>query len=151
MGTYVAGSTLVGAGLGLFASRDFTRGQTLDYFDGEIVSFAEARARDPSRMRTLLVHFASIDGLRRPLKGRGWASFANDARDAKRNNARFDTVYASRSATLPNILLRAKRDIKAGEEVLASYGRGYWRREPSATEVCKVARVNQTAKVKSNK
>jgi hypothetical protein len=91
-------------------------------------------------------HDLIIDGLKRffcffsflksssPLPGSGGASFANDGRDATKNNAKFRLVYLEKGPlppttgdfSLTRCILEASRDIAPHAEILVSYGTKYW-------------------------
>lgn len=129
-GVYLAPSTLDGAGLGLFAGKAFPRLALVTRFDGELIDRDEAlRRREAGRdshIRTLSLMSTYIDGRfpapqEETMAGRGGASMVNDgAPNGVANNTQFvkrgDAVY-----------LQATRDVAKGEELLVSYGRGYWR------------------------
>lgn len=125
------------AGLGLFADTKFRCGDIITYYDGHWLTRREAEAlASKTHLRTLSSSYSAIDGLRTPIPGRGGASFANDGRDALCNNSTFHTWILNGKAGEPDpifpelnlVVLRAKRDINMGEEILVSYGRQYWRR-----------------------
>lgn len=131
----VGPSRIAGAGLGVFALRDFARGELVTEYCGDVVGRREALARPRSHMRTLLAHFLYIDGARRPPPrgsdawGGGVGSLANDGRDLLNNT---EYVHRTDRATArPRIFLRATRAIEAGDEVLVSYGRAYWSQSSS--------------------
>lgn len=131
---------VVDAGMGLFAQRRFERGELITGFEGELISHAAARTLQRtgrhSHVRTLRWKDLAVDGIRtRPAPpGSGGASYANDGdgggRGTRRrryaNNAAFVIRYAV-DGVLPVCFLRALRRIEAGEEILVSYGRTYWR------------------------
>jgi len=137
-GVEVRPSRIAGAGNGLFASRAFAKGDVVTFVDGPVVSDSEVRKRDkrdPSlntHVVTLMSHFLVVDALRSPQEGRGGGSFANDPlHDRKLSNVQFE-VCDCRDPERFNkvVVLRALRDIEQGEEILVSYGPGYWRRFP---------------------
>lgn len=135
-------STLEGAGRGLFVTAPLPRGAVITDFDGERVDRAQAMSRNPSHMRVVLYQFLYIDGLREPLPGRGWGSFANDPRDPQRVNAAFRNVWPWRGAPTPRVALCATRALRPGEEVFVSYGRDYWARLADAQQHSKCSRQN---------
>lgn len=131
-GISVRRSRLPNAGMGLFASRSFERGELITGFEGNLISHAEADALRRNgchrHVRTLRWKDLAIDGLKvRPApRGCGGASYANDGRCTRLNNATFAVRYAV-DGLLPLCFLRARRRIDPGEEILVSYGRTYWR------------------------
>lgn len=108
-------------GLGLFATRDIPPGTRLTYYDGELLSRDEAVRRDAQGkggwLCSTIAREVVIDGLRKPLAGRGWASLANHGRPTARLVRTPDKVW-----------LESTKPIRRGEEVLLNYGPGFWRR-----------------------
>jgi hypothetical protein len=82
-----------GAGYGLFTKRRFARNELITEYDGVIMDYKQAkalrRAHRHSHIRTVNSQHRYIDGLKRPRRGWGGASFANDARSKLTNNAEF--------------------------------------------------------------
>jgi len=111
-------------GLGVFAARPIARNALVTYYDGERVSWDEAKARAAwvrascTHMRSVAFGHEAIDGLRAPLPGRGVGSLCNHARPA-------NAAYWTRDDV---VWIKAARDIECGEEVLVDYGRTYWAR-----------------------
>lgn len=127
-GVEVRLSTLPMAGRGVFTMRPFTKGEVVCHYAGEVLTKAaavrcvdqtKASKRRWSHMRSVAGFV--IDGLREPLAHMGLGSFANDARDPERTNAR----YRNRDVPL-GVDIVATRDIGKGEEVFVSYGKRYW-------------------------
>lgn len=139
-GVEVRASTIAGAGLGLFATRDYGMGDAVTEYDGEVVDFAEACKR---RKLGEGYHLASLESLHtcvdgRGLKpndfGRGGGSFANDGREEIKSNVEFIKNDKNKFeaggrrtglARSVSLFLVAKRPILSGEEIFLSYGRGY--------------------------
>lgn len=118
------------AGLGLFATRPFYRREFITTYAGSRISRQTAVDRRQQKGQQAVTHVIScgyatgecIDGLRVPRKGAGGGSFANDGgHSGFVNNARF--VWRNDG----EVWLQATEDIAAGKEILASYGRGYWK------------------------
>jgi hypothetical protein len=61
-----------------------------------------------------------------PLPGNGLASFMNDGRDVKKNNAKLHIGYDNVTG-VPSLYVSALRHIFPGEEIFISYGNGYWK------------------------
>lgn len=148
-GVSVRRSNIPGAGSGLFADRLFPRGAFITQFDGELVDNLFARVlRDnglATHVLTLAPMHTAIHGIEVAIVGRGGASLANDAGfrpderyDGRRNNSKFVKVSAMDGID-EKILLRAVRDIRAGEEITVSYEAGYWRIHAAHTEVIDVS------------
>ena len=143
-GVRVAKSHLQGgkAGNGLFAERHFVAGEMITFMSGDKVDDAQARrllaARRDSHLCTLSSRHVHLDGVRDARRAAcaasalGGASFANDgAPDGSINNAVYAQVAHNARDSLKRVLtmvLRARRPIEPGEEILVSYGRNYWHR-----------------------
>lgn len=146
-------STIPGAGLGLFATRDFADDEVITSYYGMLVPYKEAKRRNPSHIRALFPMHTAIDGrfmrdgteITDPnlqLRGKGVAALCNDARDEERNNAIFITAHSEenqkrflaweRGAPFrldpeqSDVFIVADGPIKAGEEIFVSYGQRYW-------------------------
>lgn len=74
-------------------ARPFPKNAFITEYSGTIITYQQARllaaAGKGSHLRVLEFNFRALKGITRPKKGKGGASFANDARDADINNAAF--------------------------------------------------------------
>jgi len=135
-GVVVLPSTIPFAGVGLFATRNFKKNEIITGFSGEIIDRKEADKRRKlgldTHIRDLDKPYVYIDGFKTIEEsfGKGGAQFANDALDNELNNAVFYKRYGTDSNPIPSIWLKAKRDIKSGEEIFVSYGKDYWKIHP---------------------
>lgn len=145
-------SPIHGHGVFVCADAEIKAGQPITEYCGELVTYDEAEDRPFSHLRTHARRRWAIDGTRLPdgtaiddpqkqLLGHGIGAFANHAVREQDRNAVFDfidTEYNERAferfaagATYDFdpaqrvTILRAWRDIGAGEEVLVDYGRDY--------------------------
>lgn len=132
-GVDVRASAIPGAGLGLFATRGFARGDFITWMDGEEISRAEAQARAragrASHIRSLIFGFSALDGIREPVAGAGGVSFANHPPAGTKPNS----VFVNRedhTGVAVRVYLRALVDVAPGEEILVSYGAAYWATDP---------------------
>ena len=123
-GARIKPSTLQGAGKGLFAARDFRKGDKVARYTGDLIPVAkEAKHGENHSHYQLLLseqgQGAIIDAARtNAAEGR----MVNDARGSgQRNNCRFSCDQTRKTA-----VLRATRNIKKGEELFVNYGRDYW-------------------------
>jgi len=57
------------------------------------------------------------------------ASFANDTKNSKTNNAAFRPKQVTTKRTRKQVWLRATNPINPGDEIFVTYGRDYWRRQ----------------------
>lgn len=123
-------SLLKQAGNGLFADQSFLKGQIITEYGGEIIDRKTALQRSAcgrgSHIRTLIMGMYAIDGFKHPSAGLPGGSFANDARDVQKQNAKY-VIKSSAQNPMPRVFLQATRDIQRGEEVYVSYGKSYWR------------------------
>ena len=141
----VAPSSIPKAGLGLFAVRDYKKGEVVTFYEGEIIDHKEARRREDRGIDThIRVHIALrfyIDGFHTdasdPLVGK--ASFINHKRtganvdfgfaDSASNKAKMESFLRGGAFALDpkqrKTFVFALRDIKAGEEFFVDYGRDY--------------------------
>lgn len=142
---------------GLYATRDFEKGEIITYYYGRVIKFVPAAKLSPEKQthaRTLFYQKYTILGNEMmpakegdvpisisipatQLAGLGLAAMANDGvhgvEESKQNSnfEQFDLNY--RALTNPNpfaklIVLVATRKIISGEEILNSYGEDYWER-----------------------
>jgi hypothetical protein len=125
-GTRIRDSTIPGAGKGLWAAtRDFQRNEVIAQYTGDYVQTAAGDAPQGfggSAYVLQLSRRVSIDAARtNTADGR----MVNDVRGSgKRPNVRFCINQGDKTATL-----RAIGPVKAGTELLASYGGQYWRQQ----------------------
>ena len=128
-GTCVAPSLIVGASeAGFVCNAAVCACRNTDMIRRQPPLRAEVLALpSTARVCTLVRQCFYVDGLRVSLEGRGQGSFVNDACPRARNNARMASLYP-RGQPMPRALIIVARPIAAGEEVLASYGKGYWQR-----------------------
>lgn len=135
-GVYTAPSTRPGAGLGLFAAREFAVNTLITECVGETISIPPK-----SRKRKLLwdrignsyeswshlIEISDHEVLRCeqvPQFGQGGGSFANDSRPGAAN-ARFVRIRDEQRGTY-RIFVKALQPVDAGVEITVSYGDGYW-------------------------
>jgi SET domain-containing protein len=101
------------AGLGLFAGEDIAKGQLIIEYTGERISDEEADRRG-GKYLFILTETLVIDG-----KGR-----ENTARYI--NHACKPNAEAEHDEEDDRIYIRAKKNIKAGEEITYHYGKDYF-------------------------
>ena len=123
---YVDVSTISGAGYGLFAKRRLRAGDVVTgaTYGGDVLSLAETlRTAHEDKTYVMALHSNVHVDARRHYGYVG--RYVNDsAGTANELNAEFVKDEANRRATL-----RTVRDVEAGEELFAAYGKGYWERE----------------------
>jgi SET domain-containing protein len=132
-GLEVRTSTIKEAGLGLFATRPFKSNDYITQYCGRRTSADEAKAavgpgqefgRHHSHTKSVGPHEVIL-GLQGhdARTGIGGASLANHA---KTPNTTYASLELKSGQTL--IFIKAKTDIKPGDELFVNYGRNYWLR-----------------------
>eukprot|EP00697_Spironema_sp_BW2_P005044 gnl/Spiro4/16800_TR9038_c0_g1_i1.p1 gnl/Spiro4/16800_TR9038_c0_g1~~gnl/Spiro4/16800_TR9038_c0_g1_i1.p1 ORF type:complete len:136 (-),score=28.63 gnl/Spiro4/16800_TR9038_c0_g1_i1:6-413(-) len=117
-GVDVRPSTISGAGLGLFATRNFETGEcVVVYSGGPLLTVDQLPARLSDRAYVLKLR----PGLFLNPPPTALACRINDNADCTRHNVIFDKRPDEGVA-----LVVAKRPIVAGEELFVDYGRMYW-------------------------
>lgn len=122
-GTQIKKSAVPGAGDGLFAKRDFKKNEIIARYTGDLINTGNGEHRmdgfGGSHYVLELSQQIAIDAARtNTADGR----MINDARGTgKRMNVRFVPNQRAKTVTI-----RTTRAVKAGEEFLLSYGRGFW-------------------------
>jgi hypothetical protein len=127
-GLRVTKSSIIGAGMGLFATRDITRGEHIADYTGDEIQLTNERAGGPYALAT--TQRSAIDAAR---TNTGYGRWANDPRNSAQDAAA--VVASSRCANAEFVInparrtgrLRATRNITKGSEIFVSYGAAYWR------------------------
>jgi SET domain-containing protein len=115
-------SAIPKSGKGLFTTIDIAKGKRIVEYKGRLVKWKDVKYEDATNGYLLYITSqAVIDA--RPSKTFG--RYANDARGFARikglqNNAEYVTEGT-------RCFIEATRNIKAGDEILVSYGKDYWK------------------------
>ncbi|MBP8042064.1 MAG: SET domain-containing protein [Bacteroidales bacterium] len=119
-------SQIPGSGLGLWATKDFKKGDVIVKYDGDKISLKECERRNQNQDGYGGYYLTLSKNRIIDAQYTLWAMgrYANDAAGLSRikglrNNAKYQLI--KREA-----FIVASRNIKAGEEILVSYGRSYW-------------------------
>jgi SET domain-containing protein len=123
---YVKESTIPGAGLGLFTDAPIRKGEIIVAYEGEKITWAECIRRNEAQegMNPYFFYISKNNCIDAQHTPEALGRYANDAKGYIRiaglkNNAEYQVIKKK-----PYIV--AKRNIKAGEEILVSYGKEYW-------------------------
>ena len=117
----IKASQIPGAGRGLFATAPIRRGERVCWYTGDVMRFDhEANAQKGGVYYLQLSRYVGIDAARTDTApGR----FLNDpSGSGRRPNCKFAVDRVHNLACI-----RATCNIQAGQELLVSYGRGYWK------------------------
>ena len=136
--TYVAPSTLgQHAGLGLFAKRDFRKGETVCEYSGRLVEDSTKLTEEERRYTLHLSRRWAIDASDPETSSVG--RYVNDCREKDRkrlkrlglsgNNVRFSLNHRTKRAKIV-----ATRPIHKHDEVFVPYGADYWRGRNSVVQ-----------------
>ncbi len=118
-------STIPNAGKGLFTLKDIKKGERIVEYLGEIITNAECDRRAERNEYGYIFEISKnkfIDAFKTP---EALARYANDAKgltkvEGIRNNCVYE-IWKWRG------WIKAEKNIKAGSEILVSYGAEYWR------------------------
>jgi uncharacterized protein len=125
---FVKKSKLPGSGKGLFTKDPIKRGEIVCEYEGEKLSWKECEARNSNMPKKKKGAYYFYINSRNCVDASHaldtFGRYANDAQGPQRvtgmrNNSRYEVIKGK-----PYIV--ASRNIKAGEEILVSYGKEYW-------------------------
>uniref|UniRef100_A0A7S0LDV9 SET domain-containing protein n=1 Tax=Coccolithus braarudii TaxID=221442 RepID=A0A7S0LDV9_9EUKA len=119
-GIEVRQSLIPNSGDGLFATRGFAAGETIGEYYGQVLTLLQAHRLE--HRDYLMGGFGINAHVDARFAMDAPARYINDHFDQTKLNARFEKLKPKRRA-----LAVATRDIRAGEEIYASYGETYWR------------------------
>jgi len=121
---YVDISQIPNSGKGLFTSIPIEKDEIISKYVGEILSDKEAQKRVDDKDDQYFMSLPSGEMFDCKFT-KCFAKYANDAEGlpTKFKNNSFIAMDDD-----DNVVLVAKRDIKAGEEIFTGYGRSYWKK-----------------------
>ena len=120
---YYATSQIPNAGLGLFTAITIYKDEIICYFEGELLSKAEAKARASKGMNQYFIIMPNgsiLDCMQTPC----FAKYANDAKGSIGSNHKNNAKIVLDDNN--QVCLQATRKLMAGEEIFCSYGKSYW-------------------------
>jgi uncharacterized protein len=121
---YVQTSQLPDSGKGLYTAIPIYKDEIISYFEGEILSAAEAIARVANHKDQYFIN--KLDGtILDCLLTACFAKYANDAKGPAISNFKNNAIISLDDND--EICLIASKNIKAGEEIFCGYGVKYWR------------------------
>lgn len=123
---YIKPSQIEHSGNGLFTAITIYKNEIIALFKGEIISDAEAKKRVNKNNDRYFINL--LDGsIMDSMNTNCFAKYANDANGFSmskfKNNAKITLDEDN------NVCLKAKKIIKAGEEIFCSYGKPYWKKQ----------------------
>lgn len=121
---YVKDSQIPNSGKGLFTSIDIEKNEIISKFIGEILSDYESDIRSNSGDDDYFMNLPSGKILDCKLTD----CFAKYANDSEVMPSGFKNNSFISMDDEDNVVLVAKRDISAGEEIFVGYGKKYWKR-----------------------
>jgi len=131
-GLKVSKSTNELAGMGLFAARDFEKGEHIADYTGDELIYKHDTDKNKEKLNNRgiyvlgLTRYHAVDGSR---TNSGYGRWANDPRGMATGEANAELtndVNYKRNMRAP-AGLRAKRKINKGEEIFVNYGAEYWK------------------------
>mmetsp|Transcript_25742 Transcript_25742/g.66589 ORF Transcript_25742/g.66589 Transcript_25742/m.66589 type:complete len:191 (+) Transcript_25742:13-585(+) len=120
-GLDVRESLIPGAGLGLFATRSFARGETICEYTGRVLTLRQILRMSVPEREYVMGGFGLNTFVDAGPDANMLARYINDNQDDSALNAEFVRIMYDHRA-----LVIATRNVKPGEEIYASYGSRYW-------------------------
>jgi len=121
---FVASSQIPNAGKGLFTAISIYKDEVVSIFKGEILSKQEAKTRSENGKDSYFINM--LDGsIMDSNMVKCFAKYANDAEGKIKSKFKCNSIISINEDL--QVCIVASRDIKAGEEIFCSYGKGYWR------------------------
>lgn len=128
LGVYVASSGIPGAGLGLFAAKDFKKGAKITVLDGEPISDAEAQRRYGDATRPYVLEEKPgkmVDGALERYAGQYANSRFSASKRSIQKGTNSDFILYKPPGKPRKVYIAATKLIKKDTEILAWYGREY--------------------------
>ena len=129
IGVYVAPSDIKGAGLGLFAFKDFKKGAMITVLDGEPITDAEAQRRYGDATRPYVLEEKAgkmVDGaLERYVGQYANSQFSASTKRSIQKGTNSDFVSYKPPGKPRKVYIAATKKIKKDTEIVAWYGREY--------------------------
>jgi hypothetical protein len=130
-GARIKSSLVPNAGKGLFANRNFKKGEVIGNYTGDIVRIDKLSSDKNLPRSAYILELTETLGIDAARTNTSEGRMVNDARRSGfKNNVKFSANQRNKTAKLI-----ALRTIKKGEEFLISYGRNYWPQQNKSNDL----------------
>lgn len=117
-------STIPNSGKGLFAKKDFKKGEYICKFTGDYIDSKELEKRDVGGARSAYFIYIDDDTTLDVYDSKCLAKYANDAEGFRKIRGKRNNSALAQDGK--NIYIQATKDIDAGDEIFVGYGKDYW-------------------------
>jgi SET domain-containing protein len=117
-------STIPNSGKGLFAKKDFKKGEYICKFTGDYIDSKELEKRDVGGARSAYFIYIDDDTTLDVYDSKCLAKYANDAEGFRKIRGKKNNSALAQDGK--NIYIQATKDIDAGDEIFVGYGKDYW-------------------------
>lgn len=117
-------STIPNSGKGLFAKKDFKKGEYICKFTGDYIDGKELEKRDVGGARSAYFIYIDDDTTLDVYDSKCLAKYANDAEGFRKIRGKRNNSTLTQDGK--NIYIQATKDIDAGDEIFVGYGKDYW-------------------------
>jgi len=117
-------STIPNSGKGLFAKKDFKKGEYICKFTGDYIDSKELERRDVGGARSAYFIYIDDDTTLDVYDSKCLAKYANDAEGFRKIRGKKNNSALAQDGK--NIYIQATKDIDAGDEIFVGYGKDYW-------------------------
>jgi SET domain-containing protein len=117
-------STIPNSGKGLFAKKDFKKGEYICKFTGDYIDSKELERRDVGGARSAYFIYIDDNTTLDVYDSKCLAKYANDAEGFRKIRGKRNNSALAQDGK--NIYIQATKDIDAGDEIFVGYGKDYW-------------------------
>ncbi|MEI2696232.1 MAG: SET domain-containing protein-lysine N-methyltransferase [Saprospiraceae bacterium] len=122
---YKSQSQIPNAGFGLYTAIDIYKDEIIAIYKGKILNDIEIKKRVKAGKDRYFINLLD-GGILDSFNSKCFAKYANDANGISKSTLKNNAVITLDDKD--RVCLMALRDIHAGEEILCSYGKKYWKR-----------------------
>lgn len=122
---YVETSQIPNAGQGLYTAIKIYKNEVITVFEGELLTSKQAKDREEAGLDRYFIKLLNgkiLDSMNTPC----FAKYANDAKGSKNNGFKNNSIITLDDSN--NVIIKAKKIIKAGDEIFCGYGKKYWKK-----------------------